>query len=54
MFYAAQKLFNIDLTSTPFIGDQISDKEAADKACIPYYNLQKDKSLFDIVSKIYQ
>ena len=54
MFYTAQKFFNIDLTSTPFIGDQKSDKEAADRIGTPYYNLKKDKSLFDILIKIYK
>ena len=54
MFYMAQKLFNIDLTCTPFIGDQKSDKEASVKASIPYYNLKKQESLFKLVKKIFR
>ena len=54
MFYDAQKLFDIDLTSTPFVGDQKSDKEASKAASVPFYNLQKRKSLLDVVKKIYK
>jgi D-glycero-D-manno-heptose 1,7-bisphosphate phosphatase len=53
MFYIAQKLFDINLTTTPFIGDQKSDEEASKKAGIPYYNLKKNESLYKLVKKIF-
>ena len=45
MFYFAQKLFNFDLTSSLFIGDQKTDELSAYKADIPYYHLNKKTSL---------
>ena len=53
MFYFAQKLFNLDLTSSLFIGDQKTDELSAYKADIPYYNLNKKTSLFTLLKKIY-
>lgn len=54
MFYMAQKNFNIDLTNSIFIGDQISDKEASKAADIPFYHLKKNQSLFDVVSMVFK
>ena len=53
MFYMAQKNFNIDLTNSIFIGDQITDKMSAYKADIPYYNLNKRMSLNKLLKKIF-
>ena len=53
MFFMAQKNFNIDLTNSIFIGDQITDKISAYNADIPYYNLNKKMSLNKLLKKIF-
>ena len=53
MFYIAQKLFNLDLTSSIFVGDQKTDKIAASKADVPYFQLTKKHSLYSLLKKIY-
>jgi len=53
MLYMAQKNFNIDLTNSVFIGDQITDKISAYHADIRYYNLNKKMSLNKLLKKIY-
>ena len=53
MFYMAQKNFNIELTNSIFIGDQITDKISAYNADIPYYNLNKKMSLNKLLKKIF-
>ena len=53
LLYTAQKLHNLDLTNTPFVGDQKTDKEAAHKANVPYYGINKKTSLYKLLKKIY-
>ncbi len=53
MFYTAQKNYNIDLTSSIFIGDQKTDRLSAISADIPYYHLNKNVTLYKLLKKIY-
>jgi D-glycero-D-manno-heptose 1,7-bisphosphate phosphatase len=50
MLHQAQRDFHLDLTRTPFIGDDDRDGEAARAAGCPFEQVTDDHSLLDIVS----
>ena len=52
LFLKAQKDLNLDFSNMYFIGDQDTDKEAANKLKINYINLEPNKKLSDIVKSI--
>ena len=50
MLFEAQRDFHLDLTRTPFIGDDDRDGEAARAAGCPFEQVTDDRSLLDVVS----
>ncbi len=52
MLFAAQRDFDLDLTRTPFIGDDDRDGIAADAAECPFFQVTEDRSLLDIVHQL--
>jgi D-glycero-D-manno-heptose 1,7-bisphosphate phosphatase len=51
LLYQAQRDFHLDLTRTPFIGDDERDALAAEKAGCPFYRVTQTCSLLDITSQ---
>jgi histidinol-phosphate phosphatase family protein len=52
MLYQAQRRFDLDLTRTPFIGDDERDGEAADAAGCPFLLVSDDTSLADVTTQL--
>ncbi|HVC56963.1 MAG TPA: HAD-IIIA family hydrolase [Stellaceae bacterium] len=48
LLYQAQRDFHLDLTRTPFIGDDERDEAAAGAAGCPFFRVSEDRSLLDI------
>jgi histidinol-phosphate phosphatase family protein len=48
LLYRAQRDFDLDLTRTPFIGDDERDRYAAEAAGCPFYRVTETRSLLDI------
>ncbi len=49
LFFQAQRAWHLDLTRTPFIGDDERDAQAAAAAGCPFYAVSAERSLLDIV-----
>lgn len=47
MLFQAQREFHLDLSRTPFIGDDDRDGEAADAAGCPFIQVSEQKTIFD-------
>lgn len=54
MLFQAQRDFNLDLSRTPFVGDDERDAQAAEAAGCPSILLSGQKTLFDIVGELIQ
>jgi D-glycero-D-manno-heptose 1,7-bisphosphate phosphatase len=52
LLYQAQRDFNLDLTRTPFIGDDERDEAAALSAGCPFYRVSDARSLLDITHQL--
>jgi histidinol-phosphate phosphatase family protein len=52
LLYCAQRDFDLDLTRTPFIGDDERDGTTAAAADCPYYRVTDARSLLDITRKL--
>jgi histidinol-phosphate phosphatase family protein len=52
LLYEAQKEFHLDLTRTPFIGDDERDEAAAAAADCPFYRVTETSSLLDITRQL--
>ena len=52
MLFQAQREHNLDLTRTPFIGDDVRDAEAAEAAGCISLLLSNDESLLDVAPKL--
>ena len=52
MLLKAQQDYHLDLTRTPFIGDDERDGEAANAVGSPFMMVSKDMSLLDHVTKL--
>jgi histidinol-phosphate phosphatase family protein len=48
MLIAAQRDYLLDLTRTPFVGDDERDAEAADAAGAPFYMVDENRGLLDV------
>lgn len=48
LLFQAQRDFHLDLTRTPFIGDDERDAAAADAAECPFYQVTEQRSLLDV------
>ena len=48
----AVKDFNIDLSKSYMIGDSDNDKHLADNLNIPYYEVNENKNIEDVVKEI--
>jgi histidinol-phosphate phosphatase family protein len=49
LLFGAQRDFHLDLTRTPFIGDDDRDATAANAAGCPFYGVTDSRSLLDII-----
>jgi len=54
LLYQAQRDFDLDLTRTPFIGDDERDAATADAADCPFYWVTGARSLLDITQQLLQ
>jgi histidinol-phosphate phosphatase family protein len=52
LLYQAQRAFHLDLTRTPFVGDDERDAAAAAAAGCPFHLVSHDRSLLDIVRRL--
>jgi D-glycero-D-manno-heptose 1,7-bisphosphate phosphatase len=52
MLYQAQRQFDLDLTRTPFIGDDERDGQAAEAAGCPFLLVTDDHPLSDLASEL--
>jgi D-glycero-D-manno-heptose 1,7-bisphosphate phosphatase len=52
MLFRAQREFDLDLTRTPFIGDDERDAQAADAAGCPARLVSDEASLLDLVHEL--
>jgi histidinol-phosphate phosphatase family protein len=52
LLYQAQRDFQLDLTRTPFIGDDERDATAAAAADCPFYQVTETRSLLDIIRRL--
>ncbi|HET9717864.1 MAG TPA: HAD-IIIA family hydrolase [Pseudolabrys sp.] len=52
LLYRAQRDFHLDLTRTPFIGDDVRDEETAFAADCPFYRVTDTRSLLDITRQL--
>ena len=52
LLYRAQRDFDLDLTRTPFIGDDERDAEAAATAGCPFHRVTDTRSLFDVTLQL--
>lgn len=52
LLYQAQRDFHLDLTRTPFIGDDERDEAAAAAAACPFLRVSATRSLLDITRKL--
>src|SRR5439155_13854238 len=52
MLFSAQRDFNLDLSRTPFIGDDERDAQAADAGGCPSVLVSEQKSLLDVVREL--
>jgi D-glycero-D-manno-heptose 1,7-bisphosphate phosphatase len=52
MLFQAQRELDLDLTRTPFIGDDERDGEAAAAAGAPFLRVDEDRSLLDAVREL--
>jgi histidinol-phosphate phosphatase family protein len=52
MLYQAQRQFDLDLTRTPFIGDDERDGQAADAAGCPFMLVTDDCTLSDLATQL--
>ena len=52
MLYQAQREFALDLSRTPFIGDDDRDGQAAQAAGCPFVQVSEQKSFFDCVQEL--
>jgi D-glycero-D-manno-heptose 1,7-bisphosphate phosphatase len=52
MLFQAQRDFDLDLSRTPFIGDDERDGEAAEAAGCPFVQVSEQKSFFDCVQEL--
>jgi histidinol-phosphate phosphatase family protein len=52
LLYQAQKELHLDLTLTPFVGDDDRDAVAAATAGCPFYKVNETKSLLDITRQL--
>ncbi len=52
LLYRAQRDFHLDLTRTPFVGDEDRDAGAASAADCPFFRVSETQSLFDIVNRL--
>ena len=52
MLFQAQRDFNLDLSRTPFIGDDERDAQAADAAGCPSLLVSGQKTLLDVVREL--
>lgn len=52
LLYQAQRDFDLDLTRTPFIGDDQRDEAAAEAAQTPFFRVMTGRSLLDISRRL--
>jgi histidinol-phosphate phosphatase family protein len=52
MLYQAQRQFDLDLTRTPFVGDDERDGQAADAAGCPFFLASDDHTLADLTTHL--
>ena len=52
MLFQAQRAFHLDLTRTPFIGDDARDAEAARAAGCPFFAVGPDRPLVEIAAEL--
>lgn len=52
LLYQAQRAFHLDLTRTPFIGDDDRDAAAAEAADCPFYRVTETCSMLDIAQSL--
>jgi histidinol-phosphate phosphatase family protein len=54
LLHQAQREFHLDLTRTPFIGDDERDRMAAAATGCPFFQVRDDCSLLDVVQRLLQ
>ncbi|MBV8742515.1 MAG: HAD hydrolase-like protein, partial [Sinobacteraceae bacterium] len=52
LLYQAQKGLHLDLTATPFVGDDDRDAAAAATAGCPFYKVSETTSLLDVARQL--
>jgi D-glycero-D-manno-heptose 1,7-bisphosphate phosphatase len=52
MLFQAQRELDLDLTRTPFIGDDERDGQAADAAGCPFLMVNEERPLLDAVREV--
>jgi D-glycero-D-manno-heptose 1,7-bisphosphate phosphatase len=52
LLFQAQREFHLDLSRTPFIGDDDRDSEAAEAAGCPFVQVTEQNSFFDCVREL--